>query len=147
MSDATSPPIVRLDKRSFNGGVWASDLLKRMFPARADLHDVAVKTLAPKVGIPWRRLYRVLKGDTRMPLELAGDIALVLKITPMQLQEGIDRLQGANPTAKAQDRYRREQAALMQLQAERPSKRTKGLRDVWMDAPTAGTKINVKGVQ
>lgn len=154
-------PVVRLEKRSFNGGVWASDLLKRMFPTRADLHDIAVKALAPKVGIPWRRLYRLLKGDTRMPLEVAGDIALVLKITPMQLQEGIDRLHGVNPTAKVQERYRREQAAVAQLQQEqekaRPSKRIKGLRDVWMDDPGAkpgagpragmAPKVVVKGVQ
>ena len=133
-----SSPVVHLSKRkTANVGVWRADLLRLMFPDRPDLHEISIQTLAPKVGMHWRALYRVLRGDTRLRLESAGDISQALKMTPTQLAQGVARVAGVNPTVMAQAKYRREAKALEAVQraraAAKPSKARKTLPDVWVD--------------
>lgn len=93
--------------------------------------------LAPKVGIHWRALYRILRGQTRLKLEQAGDIAEALAIGPTELQRAIEELKGINQTAKAQEKYRRRVQALqspeiVRLVAKKKARKQQlRLRDVW----------------
>lgn len=132
MSGPESPTVALAKRREGNPGSVRPALFEAMFPNRPDLHDKSVQLLAPTIGMHWRRLYRLLRGATRLRLEDAGIISSALAMTPLQLQAGIDRVSGVDATAREQVRYRQKMGALAAIQKVKGARIPTGLRAVWV---------------